>query len=527
VQQTAEILAKIRAHEERAQKFDAQRRQGVSAIGNANREQFTEYAGARERNDEGVKESGKAFERVVDDSLGNVDIQQQELEDGKRQADVEVQMLGETEGTMDKRMESGGKMIEEVSGDAKEKVSGNLTNRMNKVGSAVELGKIEEKAHEDETNAIKGMAEGQLKQEDGKIARMLEGEEAKLHNADDLGNRFTNRTEGDLKKIEEFVRVQIEEANDQKKQLQGEVQRSAGEVLKNVAKIAKAEMSGTHKGYTNAEELAAFLQAFRDTMEEVFQGEAFQSLKAIANADMLAARVGTDNSKYIWWMKLFKNEQKEYHNQVGKSLQDANAEEAIQRAMIEAGERAQEEDERKIQEALEHKTDSEMNRLGNDAGMSNLTGSMGKSAAAMRSMQLSQGAANEAFMKGIDAALNSKSGQEMLRTKVKEKEMEELQASLHKAEGQMSGLEGMLGIIQTAAEKRVEEEKDAIDSRAKAFSRQLLDVGGGAAAEKPSIQGLVTMATELQNRHDALSERHAASQENLKNLVAQIQASTR
>ena len=86
----------------------------------------------------------------------------------------------------------------------------------------------------------------------------------------------------------------------------------------------------------------------------------------------------------------------------------------------------------------------------------------------------------------------------------------------------------MLGIIQTATEKRLEEEKDAINSRAKAFSRQLLDVGAGAAAaEKPSIQGLVTMATELQNRHDALSERHASSQENLKNLVAQIQASTR
>merc|ERR1719197_310452 len=419
-------------------------------------------------------------------------------------------------------------MIEEVSGDAKEKVSGNLTNRVNKVGSEVELGKVEANAHEDETKAIKRMGEDQLKQVNAKVARMLAGEEAKLHNADELGSRFTNRTEGNLQKIEEFVRVQIDEAHDQKKQLQGEVQRSAGEVLKNLAQIVKAEMSGTHKGYTNAEELAVFLQSFRDTMDGVFQGEAFQSLRAIADADMLAASAGMDNSRYIWWMKLFKNEQKEYHNQVGKSLQDANAEEAIQRAMIEAGERAQEQDERKMQDALEHKADSEMTRLGNNAGMSNLTASMGKSAAAMRSLQLSKAATNEAFMKGIDAALNSRSGQEILRTKAKEKEMEELQASLHKAEGQMSGLEGMLGIIQTATEKRLEEEKDAINSRAKAFSRQLLDVGAGAAAaEKPSIQGLVTMATELQNRHDALSERHASSQENLKNLVAQIQASTR
>merc|ERR1719281_1858614 len=92
-----------------------------------------------------------------------------------------------------------------------------------------------------------------------------------------------------------------------------------------------------------------------------------------------------------------------------------------------------------------------------------------------------------------------------------------MMASLHKAEGQMSGLEGMLGVIQRETEKRVKEEKEAIDQRAKAFSRQLLDIGAGAAqAEKPTIQGLVTMATKLQSRHDALSERHVVSQANLK-----------
>merc|ERR1719326_1895865 len=111
-------------------------------------------------------------------------------------------------------------------------------------------------------------------------------------------------------------------------------------------------------------------------MEEVFQGEAFQSLKAIANADMLAARVGTDNSRYIWWMKLFKNEQKEYHNEVGKSLQDANAEEAIQRAMIEAGERAQEEEAQKSYEDMVRDTNKAIDEA--NADLTNKKAAKGK-----------------------------------------------------------------------------------------------------------------------------------------------------
>ena len=83
-----------------------------------------------------------------------------------------------------------------------------------------------------------------------------------------------------------------------------------------------------------------------------------------------------------------------------------------------------------------------------------------------------------------------------------------------------------MSLQQNERDKRfplVKAEKDRIDQRAKAFSRNLLGVAS-VPVEKPTLHGLMTMASELQSRHDALSKRHGVSQKELKTLVTLVRA---
>merc|ERR1719161_1417169 len=141
---------------------------------------------------------------------------------------------------------------------------------------------------------------------------------------------------------------------------------------------------------------------------------------------------------------------------------------------------------------------------------------MRQSAIALKEGRKAKVAGEEAFLAGLTSSLN-------------DKDMADLAAAAQAGAAKLTGLEGMLGMINAANEKKVAAEQEAVEQRAKLLTGALL--GAGLGAEKPekppSLQNLASLATELQNKHEQLLQRHAVSETALHGVLGRLTAAVK
>merc|ERR1719456_369736 len=181
---------------------------------------------------------------------------------------------------------------------------------------------------------------------------------------------------------------------------------------------------------------------------------AYQALEAIANADSLAVKTGSENHEMDFWLDRFERRQTDFKKKLNESLSDEAIAVQVAQGMIMAEEAERAKEEKRMHDMLARKLGGFADLLANNSNGSDtslLNGALGQSVSQLTSMNAARHAADDQELQNLNESIADVQADAARQLGRRDGVLDSLWRDKRNAEGSLSTLDNLIRAVQKAA----------------------------------------------------------------------------
>lgn len=499
--------------------FDARvnaERRAVSdkaASGEAGREQAQALA----------EDAAGAWRAGIADQDEKLSVISQEAHAKQEKENGAATVLAREEDTNGQRLSEGAHVLTDSVDEGGDKTARNIATVEEKVATDAEMARVASTTELQGVASAERVAAGKLDAQSQALAAAVGGEMGNISDIDESGMKQYNLTERQVQELEAFVSSERGSQGDNRMYLQKYARQAAASALVLLTRLVGQEMAMTHGAFEKNALLEQRLHRAEGVLGDLTSSEAFRALHSIAAADELATKTGQGHEDMLTWLELFTEGQGEFRARVNAALKDQGVMEEFERLQAEEAMREQREQRERmaweLQQRMARKLQEVIASDDSSTDTAALDSAMGASVRTLQELGQTRAAADREQMQRLRGELSDTDSKAARQLRERADVLARLSDEKQGAKQQLSTVDSLILSLQKANDKKMDEETELLNKRAKSFSQELLL---GESISSPDLEELRQKAASLSKQNAQLEKRHATTEKSLRTALAHI-----
>jgi hypothetical protein len=506
---------------QKAQDFEKKFDAGVNAERRAVSDKASAMGAGRQQAKELAEGAAGAWHKGVEDQAEKLSVVTRQAHAAQEKEDGASDLLAREEDTNGRRLSEGAHTMAESVVEGGDKTARDIASVEEEVATDAKTARVASATELQGVESAERAAAQELDNQTQALSSVVGGTMGNVSALNEYGVKSYNLTERQVQELEAFVGSERGSQGENRQYLQKYVRQAAVGALVMLADLVAQEMKTAHGAFAKNALLKQQVKGAAGVLGDLTSSEAFQALHTIATSDELALTAGQDHEDLLNWLDIFEGRQGAFEARVNSALEDQGQMANFTRLLAEESVTEQQRRQQTLARELQGRVQTVLTTAaGGGTDTSALDSSMEASVHTLQELGQSRAASDRVEMQRLQGELDATDSKAARKIRERADVLAGLTDEKQEASQKLSTVDSLIASLQKANDKKMDEETELLNKRAKSFSQELLL--GETLNASPDVGELRREAASLSKQNAQLEQRHTTTEKTLRDVLAHI-----